>query len=116
MGKLNYTIKQLFLGNAKLFDKDRTVITKHINKILKERKLDNIVCANFAHTAADGKTYQVEYYNLDMIISAVGYRVNSKRGIAFRKWATNLLKECLIKGYSINLHCFYERLHSKIIL
>ncbi|AAL03633.1 unknown [Rickettsia conorii str. Malish 7] len=50
-----------------------------------------------------------------MIIS-VGYRVNSKRGIAFRKWATNLLKECLIKGYSINLHCFYKRLHSKIIL
>ncbi|WP_196792926.1 RhuM family protein [Rickettsia parkeri] len=54
-----------------------------------------MVCAKFAHTAADGKTYQVEYYNLDMIIS-VGYRVNSKRGIAFRKWATNLLKECLI--------------------
>ncbi|WP_084520614.1 RhuM family protein [Rickettsia gravesii] len=72
-----------------------------------------MVCANFAHTTADGKTYQVEYYNLDMIIS-VGYRVNSKIGIAFRKWATNLLKEYLIKGYSVNLHCFYERLHSKL--
>ncbi|MCC8461709.1 MAG: virulence RhuM family protein [Rickettsia endosymbiont of Ecitomorpha arachnoides] len=86
---------------AKLFDRDRTVITKHINKILKEGELDNAVCANFAHTAADGKIYQVEYYNLDAIIS-VGYRVNSRRGIAFRKWATNLLKEYLIKGYSIN--------------
>ncbi|AAY61044.1 virulence RhuM family protein [Rickettsia felis str. Pedreira] len=84
---------------AKLFDRDRTVITKHINKILKEGELDNAVCANFAHTAADGKIYQVEYYNLDAIIS-VGYRVNSRRGIAFRKWATNLLKEYLIKGYS----------------
>lgn len=86
---------------AKLFDRDRTVITKHINKILSDRELDNTVCANFAHTALDDKIYNTKYYNLDMIIS-VGYRVNSKRGIAFRKWATKLLKEYLIKGYNIN--------------
>ncbi|WP_410528022.1 RhuM family protein [Rickettsia sp. MEAM1 (Bemisia tabaci)] len=66
-----------------------------------DRELDNTVCANFAHTALDDKIYNTKYYNLDMIIS-VGYRVNSKRGIAFRKWATNLLKEYLIKGYNIN--------------
>lgn len=92
---------------AKLFDRDRTVITKHINKILNEKELDNTVCAKFAHIASDEKTYNTKYYNLDMIIS-VGYRVNSKRGIAFRKWATNLLKEYLIKGYSIVYTVFTE--------
>lgn len=84
-----------------LFDKDRSVITKHINNILNEGELDLSVCAKFAHTASDGKKYKTKYYNLDMIIS-VGYRVNSKMGIRFRRWSTNILKEYLLKGYSIN--------------
>ena len=62
---------------------------------------ENSVCAFFAHTANDGKSYNVKYYNLDVIIS-VGYRVKSKRGILFRKWATNVLKEYLLRGYTIN--------------
>jgi death-on-curing family protein len=86
---------------AELFQKERSVITKHIRNVLKESELDNSVCAKFAHTGSDGKNYQTSYYNLDMIIS-VGYRVNSKRGVEFRRWATNILKEHLIKGYSIN--------------
>lgn len=87
---------------AELFARDKSVISRHLKNIFKEKELEErAVVAFFATTAADGKTYQVEYYNLDMIIS-VGYRVNSKRGVAFRKWATNLLKEYLIKGYSIN--------------
>ena len=86
---------------SKLFNKDRTVITKHINKILAENELDNSVCAKIAHTASDGKKYDIKHYNLDMIIS-VGYRVNSKRGIEFRKWASKILKDYLIQGYSVN--------------
>jgi len=86
---------------AELFQKERSVITKHIRNVLKESELDNSVCAKFAHTGSDGKNYQTSYYNLDMIIS-VGYRVNSKRGVEFRRWAINILKEHLIKGYSIN--------------
>ena len=62
---------------------------------------NEVVVANFATTAKDGKTYQVDYYNLDMIIS-VGYRVNSKQGIVFRKWANKVLKEYIIKGYEVN--------------
>lgn len=85
---------------AELFDRDVKTIGKHINNALKE-ELDKSVVANFATTAADGKTYQVEYYNLDMIIS-VGYRVNSKRGIAFRRWANSILKQYIIQGYAIN--------------
>ncbi|WP_083437081.1 RhuM family protein [Leptotrichia sp. oral taxon 212] len=69
-----------------LFDRDVKTIGKHINNALKE-ELDSSVVAKFATTASDGKTYKVDYYNLDMIIS-VGYRVKSPRGIAFRKWAT----------------------------
>lgn len=86
---------------ASLFARERSVITKHINNILKEEELDKSVCANFALTAADGKIYQIEHYNLDMIIS-VGYRVNSKRGVEFRRWANKVLKEYLVQGYSIN--------------
>jgi len=84
-----------------LFGRERSVITKHIRKVIADGELDNSVCAFFAHTANDGKTYQVEHYNLDMIIS-VGYRVNSKRGVEFRKWATRVLKDHLVKGYSLN--------------
>lgn len=83
-----------------LFDRDEKTIRKHINNILKG-ELDNSVVANFATTAADGKTYSIYHYNLDMII-AVGYRVNSKRGTLFRRWATTLLKEYLLKGHLIN--------------
>ena len=71
---------------AVLFDRDVKTIGKHINNALRE-ELDSSVVAKFATTASDGKTYKVDYYNLDMIIS-VGYRVKSPRGIAFRKWAT----------------------------
>ena len=87
---------------AELFDKDRRTITRHIQNIYKDEELDeNAVCSFFEHTAEDGKKYKVQYYNLDMIIS-VGYRVNSKRGILFRKWATNVLKDYMLKGYAVN--------------
>ena len=93
---------------VKLFGRDRTVITRHINNIFKDNELDkHEVCAKFAHTTKHGfmsdrsQTRNLNYYNLDMIIS-VGYRVKSKNGIIFRKWATKVLKEYLIKGYAIN--------------
>ena len=87
---------------AELFDKDRRTITRHIQNIYRDEELDeNSVCSFFEHTAKDGKKYNVQYYNLDMIIS-VGYRVNSKRGIAFRKWATNILRDYMLKGYAVN--------------
>ena len=76
------------------------MIGKHINNALKE-ELDNSVVAKFATTAKDGKTYQVDYCNFDMIIS-IGYRVKSQNGIIFRKWANKILKDYLIKGYAIN--------------
>ena len=87
---------------AELFDKDRRTITRHIQNIYKDQELnEKEVCSFFEHTANDGKLYNVQCYNLDMIIS-VGYRVNSKKGIAFRKWATNILNNYLLKGYAIN--------------
>jgi len=87
---------------SQLFVTERSVITKHINNIFKTGELPkDSVCAKFAHTATDGKTYQTQYYNLDMIIS-VGYRVNSKMGTQFRIWATNILKQHIIQGYTIN--------------
>jgi phosphoribosylaminoimidazolesuccinocarboxamide synthase len=85
---------------AILFDRNVKTIGKHINNALKE-EMDNSVVANFATTASDGKIYNVDYYNLDMIIS-VGYRVKSNRGIAFRKWATSILKEYIVQGYAVN--------------
>ncbi|WP_299063540.1 RhuM family protein [uncultured Polaribacter sp.] len=85
-----------------LFQRDRTVISKHLKNIFKEQELlQESVCAKFAHTANDGKTYDVNHYNLDVIIS-VGYRVKSKIATQFRIWATNILKEHLTTGYSIN--------------
>ncbi len=87
---------------AGFFKRDRTVINRHLNNIFKEEELSkDSVCADFAHTANDGKTYQVKYYNLDVII-CVGYRVKSKMATEFRIWATKKLKEHLIKGYTIN--------------
>ena len=85
---------------AKLFDRDKSVISRHIKNILEE-ELDDAVVANFATTAKDGKKYQIDYYNLDMIIS-VGYRVKSKNGIIFRKWANKILKDYLLQGYALN--------------
>lgn len=85
-----------------LFGRDISVIGKHIRNIFKEGELiKDAVWAKFAYTASDGKTYQVDYYNLDVIIS-VGYRVKSQRGTQFRQWANKVLKEYLLKGYSIN--------------
>ncbi len=87
---------------AELFGKDRKTITRHIQNIYKDGELEeNSVCSFFEHTANDGKKYNVMFYNLDMIIS-VGYRVNSKQGIIFRKWATSILKDYMIKGYAVN--------------
>ena len=87
---------------AELFEKDRTVITRHLKNIFKEGELEeNSVCANFAHTAEDGKTYNTKYYNLRAIV-AIGYRVNSHRAIEFRKWATEILHEYIIKGFAMD--------------
>ncbi|HQG56907.1 MAG TPA: virulence protein RhuM/Fic/DOC family protein [Bacteroidales bacterium] len=87
---------------AKLFDIDRTVVVKHINNIYTTRELkENSTCAKIAQVAADGRIRKMNLYNLDMIIS-VGYRVNSKRASQFRIWATKILKEHLVKGYTIN--------------
>ena len=87
---------------AELFDRDIKTIGKHINNALNEElKDDNSVVAKFATTASDGKTYNVEYYNLDVIIS-VGYRVKSENGVIFRRWANKILKDYMLKGYAIN--------------
>ena len=87
---------------ADLFGKDRKTITRHIQNVYKDGELEeNSVCSFFEHTGNDGKKYNVQFYNLDMIIS-IGYRVNSKQGIVFRKWANKVLKDYLIKGYVVN--------------
>ena len=88
---------------GELFQKDRTVIGRHINNIYKEGELEkHITCAKFAHMGSEGdQKYETTLYNLDVIIS-VGYRVKSKRGIQFRIWANKILKDYLIKGYAIN--------------
>lgn len=86
---------------ATLFNRDVKTIGKHIANALQEELQDISVVAKFATTAADGKTYQTEHYNLDMIVS-VGYRVKSKQGTQFRIWATRVLKDYLLKGYAIN--------------
>ena len=92
-----------------LFERERSVITKHIRNLFAEGELvRDSVCAKFAHTAADGKTYQVDYYNLDVAIS-VGYRVKSQRGVQFRQWATRTLKEHLVQGYTLNQRRLQER-------
>jgi len=93
---------------GRLFDRERSVITKHINNVFKEgERIRDSVCADFAHTAEDGKTYQTLYFNLDVIIS-VGYRVKSQRGVQFRQWATQILKQHLIQGYTLNRKCLAQ--------
>lgn len=85
---------------GQLFGRDKSVISRHLSNIFKNNELDKAsVVANFATTALDGKTYQVDYYNLDAIIS-VGYRVNSTQATQFRIWATQVLKEHLVRGYT----------------
>ena len=98
---------------AALFSRDIKTIGKHINNALREELDGESVGAKFATTAADGKTYQVEYYNLDMIMS-VGYRVKSKRGIKFRRWSNKVLKQYLLKGYAVNQRI--EQLERRVTL
>ena len=94
---------------AELFGRERSVITKHISNVFKEGELyRDSVCANFAHTAEDGKTYSVQHFNLDVVIS-VGYRVKSLRGTQFRIWATRVLREHLVQGYTFNQTRLAER-------
>lgn len=94
---------------ARLFGRERSVITKHVRNVFAEGELErDSVCAKFAHTAADGKTYQVEFYNLDVIIS-VGYRVRSLEGTRFRQWATRVLREHLVQGYTLSAQRLAER-------
>lgn len=101
--KLNQDTVWLSLDQmAILFDRDKSVISRHIKNTFTDKELERkSVVANFATTAADGKTYDVEYFNLDVIIS-VGYRVKSNQGVKFRIWATSTLKSYLLKGYTIN--------------
>ena len=87
---------------AELFGRDKSTISRHIRNVFAEGELHReSVVANFATTAADGKTYQVDYYNLDVIIS-VGYRVKSQRGVQFRLWASNVLKDYIRKGFALD--------------
>ena len=95
---------------SKLFEKDRTVIGRHIRNIYQDGELEKDgTCAFFAHMGVTGmQEYSTMYYNLDVIIS-VGYRVKSKRAVTFRRWATNILKEYLIKGYAIRQQLMEDR-------
>jgi prophage maintenance system killer protein/prophage antirepressor-like protein len=93
---------------AEVFGRDKSVISRHLKNIFHTKELDqNSVVAKIATTATDGKTYQVEYFNLDAIIS-VGYRVNSARATRFRQWATRVLREHLLQGWTLNQHRFEE--------
>lgn len=100
---------------ATLFGRDVKTIGKHINNALREVLQGFSVVAKFATTASDGKTYQIEYYNLDMILS-VGYRVKSQQGILFRRWANNVLRGYLLRGYNVNEHLKYmeQRIDNKL--
>ncbi len=94
---------------ADLFGRDKSVISRHLRNIFAAGELDRAaVVAKNATTAADGKTYQVEYFDLDAILS-VGYRVNSKRGTQFRIWATRTLRDHLVQGYTLNERRLRER-------
>lgn len=97
---------------ALLFGVQRPAITKHLRNIFKSGELDEFsVSSILEHTASDGKTYQTQFYNLDAILS-VGYRVNSINATMFRKWANNVLKDYLLKGYSVNQR--FERLEQRV--
>lgn len=93
---------------ATLFGRERSVVAKHLRNVFSDGELDaESVCAKFAQTGNDGKTYQVDHYNLDAIIS-VGYRVKSTEGVRFRQWATRLLKEHLVRDYTLNRQRFEQ--------
>jgi prophage maintenance system killer protein len=98
----NETVWLSLMQLTELFQRDKSVVSRHLTNIFKEKELqkDSVVAKN-ATTANDGKIYQVEYYNLDVIIS-VGYRIRSQRGTQFRIWANKILKDYLVKGFSIN--------------
>ncbi|KAA6342938.1 hypothetical protein EZS27_009343 [termite gut metagenome] len=96
---------------SELFDRDIKTIGKHINNALQEELAGFSVVAKFATTATDGKIYQVDHYNLDMILS-VGYRVKSQRGVQFRVWSNRILKEYLLKGYAVNQR--FERIEQRV--
>ena len=94
---------------SQLFGRERSVVTKHVRNVFREGELaPDSVCAKFAHTAADGKTYQVDHYNLDVVIS-VGYRVKSAQGTRFRQWATRVLRDHLVQGCTFNQTRLAER-------
>jgi len=94
---------------AELFDRDIKTIGKHVNNVFREEELEkDSVVAKFATTATDGKTYQTDHYNLDVIIS-VGYRVKSGQGVMFRQWATRTLKQHLVEGYTLNQQRLAQR-------
>ena len=112
----NETVWLTLAQMAELFQKDRTVITRHINNVFKEGELEKeVVCAKFAHTTQHGaiagkqQTKETVLYNLDVIIS-VGYRVHSKRGTAFRIWARQIIKDYLVKGYAVNERIRHEQI------
>ena len=87
---------------SELFGRERSVITKHLRNVFKEGELEEVSArAKYAHTAADGKEYQTQFYNLDAIIS-VGHRVNSKQGTRFRQWATHVLRDHIVQEYTVN--------------
>lgn len=99
---------------SEVFNVERSVITKHIRNVLKDKELaEDAVCAKFAHTAEDGKSYSVQFYSLDMILS-VGYRVNSTQATQFRIWATQTLKDHLLKGYTVNENRLKEGTTAKL--
>ncbi len=108
-GKINievlYANENIWLPQkrmAELFDVDRSVVTKHVKNIFTQKELqEELVCANYAHAAEDGKTYQTKFYSLEAII-AVGYRVNSERGTQFRQWAISILQQYIHKGFAID--------------
>ena len=106
-GEINVTLQQetVWLNQAQLaqlFAKNKRTISEHIRNLFKEGELEeSAVVRNFRTTASDGKSYDTQHYNLDVIIS-VGYRVKSPQGVRFRQWATRLLKEHLFKGYTLN--------------
>lgn len=100
---------------ATLFDRDYKTISKHINNALKEELADSIVVAKYANTtphgALEGKTqtHEIDYFNLE-VITSVGYRVKSKRGVQFRQWANKVLKDYLVKGYAVNERLRHEQI------
>jgi len=105
---------------SELFGRDVKTIGKHLTNVFKEKELEKFaVVANFATTASDGKKYNIEYYNLDVIIS-VGYRVKSQKGVRFRHWATSVLKSYITNGYAINsnkiTHQRFKELESDVSL